>query len=438
MSVRVNNPHAARLAQQLLKRLMVKELPPTYAQQHEFVMTEAHHAAFVAGIGSGKSWAGALRAWRAAHGWIGEKRIPVPNLGMFTAPTEDMIRKASLRSFLEIAELMGEPITHEMHNKNEKLIKLKNGSEIYYASTQYPDRLRGPSLTWYWGDEAAMYTPDVRPIMIGRLRQHGQLGYDWYSTTPRGRNWVFRVFLVEHPNHPDYFIVKASSRDNRFIDAAIVDAWAQEYVGDFAAQELDAEFVAFEGLIYSEFDRARHVRRAVGQYPRYVAGVDWGFANPGVIVLLGVDGDGRAAVVQELYERSRRIEEWVSMAVQLRGIYRIERFYCDPANPDNIKAFVAAGLPAEPADNTVQTGIQMVKARLVPRADGEPRLTIHHDAINLIDEFESYQWAKNVHGLRDEPLKTHDHAMDALRYAVMGLDHPKVRKIEAKTTSWIG
>ncbi len=324
MSVRVNNPHAARLAQQLLKRLMVKELPPTYAQQHEFIMTEAHHAAFVAGIGSGKSWAGALRAWRAAHGWIGEKRIPVPNLGMFTAPTEDMIRKASLRSFLEIAELMGEPITHEMHNKNEKLIKLKNGSEIYYASTQYPDRLRGPSLTWYWGDEAAMYTPDVRPIMIGRLRQHGLLGYDWYSTTPRGRNWLFRVWLVDHPNHPDYFIVKASSRDNRFIDAAIVDAWAQEYVGDFAAQELDAEFVAFEGLIYSEFDRARHVRRAVGQYPRYVAGVDWGFANPGVIVLLGVDGDGRAAVVQELYERSRRIEEWVSMAVQLRGIYRIE------------------------------------------------------------------------------------------------------------------
>lgn len=438
MSLQANNAQAAKLAKLLYQRLMVKELPPTYPQQQQFVMTEAHHAGFVAGIGSGKSWAGALRAWRAAHGWIGNQRIPVPNLGMFTAPTEDMIRKASLRSFLEISEAMGEPITHEAHNKNEKLIKLRNGSEIYYASTQHPERLRGPSISWWWGDEAAMYPADVRKIMIGRLRQHGRLGWDWITTTPRGRNWVWQTFIKEHPDDPEYFIVKATSRENTFIDEAIVDAWALEYVGDFAAQELDAEFVAFEGLIYSEFDRARQVRSTMPQYPRYVAGVDWGFANPGVIILCGVDSDGRMGVVQEIYERSRRIEEWVSMATQLRGMYRIERFYCDPANPDNIKALVAAGLPAEAADNTVQTGIQAVKARLVPRADGQPRLTITHDAINLIDEFESYQWAKNMHGLRDEPLKTHDHALDALRYAIMGIDHPKTRKLEAKTSSWIG
>lgn len=429
--------NAARLAAMLYQRMAGSKLPPMYVKQEAFVMTEAHHAGFVAGIGSGKSYAGALRAWRAAHGWIGNVRIPTPNLGMFTAPTEDMIRKASLRSFLDIAEAMGQPITHEMHNKNEKLIRLKNGSEIYYASTQHPDRLRGPSLSWYWGDEAAMYTPDVQPIMIGRLRQHGRLGYDWITTTPRGRNWVFKRFLVDHAGDPDYFIVKASSRENTFIDEAIVEAWALEYVGDFAAQELDAEFVAFEGLIYAEFDRARHVRADLPQYPRAVAGVDWGFANPGVIMVCGVDGDGRMGVVHEMYQRHTRIEEWVQAAAQLRGMYRIERFYCDPASPDNIKAMVAAGLPAEAADNTVQTGIQAVKARLVARADGLPRLTINRDAVNLVDEFESYQWAKNVHGVRDEPLKVHDHAMDALRYAIMGVDHPKVRKIEATTQRWM-
>jgi len=425
---------AAEIAVAWYQLLAKRALPPTYEKQREFVLTEAHHAAFVAGIGSGKSWGGALRAWQAAHGWIGNRRIPTPNLGMFTAPTEDMIRKASLRSFLEIAEAMGEPITN--HNKNEKLIKLKNGSEIYYASTLFPERLRGPSLSWWWGDEAALYPAEVRQIMVGRLRQHGVLGWDWLTTTPRGRNWVYKTFVTEHLNDEDYFIIKASSRENTFMNPAIVEAWQHEYSGDFAAQELDAEFVAFEGLIYSEFDRVKHIRVNMPTYGRAVAGVDWGFANPGVIMVLGVDGDGRMGVIREMYARQMRIEEWVSAAAQLRGLYRIERFYCDPSSPDNIKAMVAAGLPAEGADNTVQTGIQMVKNRLVMREDGQPRLTITHDAINLIDEFESYQWAKNRHGVRDEPLKTKDHAMDALRYAVMGVDQPKTRRIEATTQRW--
>lgn len=427
-----STPMARSFAKALLHRITSEDLalPPLYDKQEQFVMSEARHAAFVAGIGSGKSWAGAVRAHRAAMGWIGSRKIITPNLGMFTAPTEDMIRKATLRTFLEIADR-----DIVSHNKNEKLIVLRNGSEIYYASTQHPDRLRGPSISWWWGDEAAFYEAVVRKIMIGRLRQHGRLGYDWLTTTPKGRNWVWQTFVQAVPEaaRDQYLLIKASSRENTFQDSEVVEMWEREYVGDFARQELDAEFVAFEGLIYNEFDRGRHVRSAMPQYPRYVAGVDWGFANPGVIVVVGVDGDGGVGITRLMHERQTRIEEWVNIAVQLRGIYGIGAWYCDPSSPDNIRKFVDAGLKAEPANNTVQTGIQAVKNRLVGlAADGWPRLTITQDAVELIDEFESYQWAENRHGLRDEPVKAKDHALDALRYAIMGIDHPKVRKVEAE------
>jgi PBSX family phage terminase large subunit len=410
-------------------------MPPTYDKQETFILSEAHHAAFVAGIGSGKSVAGAIRAHRAGMGWIGSARIQTPNLGMFTAPTEDMIRKASLRTFLEIAsaDVVG-------HNKNDKLITLRNGSEIYYASTQKPEHLRGPSIRWWWGDEAALYTPDVRKIMIGRLRQHGVRGYEWLTTTPRGRNYVWQTFVQDVPidGRDDYLLIKARSRENTFQDVSIVEEWEREYTGDFAAQELDAEFIAFEGLIYGEFDRGRHVTtRLPSAFVRCVAGVDWGFANPGVILVLGIDGDGRMYLVREVYQRQTRIEEWAQIAVQLRNLWGIERFYCDPSSPDNIRKFDDAGLKTEAADNTVQTGIQMVKNRLVVRGDGQPRLAVSHEAVNSIDEFESYQWAVNRYGLRDEPVKAKDHAMDALRYACMGVDNPRLKPIKAEFRSYV-
>jgi len=163
--------------------------------------------------------------------------------------------------------------------------------------------------------------------------------------------------------------------------------------------------------------------------------VDWGFANPGVICVIGVDSDGRAQVVSEQYQRQRRVEEWVNVAKQARQAWGIRSFYCDPSEPDYIRQFRDAGLPAEQADNSVNAGIQAVKNRLVLQADGAPRLTVTADAVWTIAEFESYQWAENRYGMRDQPVKANDHALDALRYGVMGLDAGR-KPIEATVSRW--
>lgn len=391
-----------------------------HPKQGEFVGTAAHHAAFVGGIGSGKSVGGAVRALMASQGYIGkQRRLQTPNLGVVTAPTYTMLADASIRVFLDMA---GDAVRRYYKSTNDLRALMVNGSEVLFRSTDNPDHLRGPSIAWWWGDEGAMYPPTVRKIMIGRLRQYGQLGYDWLTTTPRGRNWIWQTWVRDHANDPDYFIKQATSADNTFLDREIIAAWEQEYVGDFAAQELGGEFVAFSGLIYSEFDRRQHVTVQQPETWQYtVAGVDWGFANPGVIVVGAVDSDGRVHIVHEEYQRQRHIDEWATIAKQLKDTWNIRTFYCDPAEPDYIKKFKDAGCKAEQANNTVTTGIQTVKARLIRQADKRPRLMLHASCAHLIDEFEMYQWAENKHGLRDEPVKAHDHAMDALRYLCMGI-----------------
>lgn len=416
------------------KRKQELETPTLYDAQQRFMACLAHYVAFVGGIGSGKTYTGCIRALKAAYGQIGDKAtaIPTPNLGAITAPTYPMLRDVTIRTFFELAD------KHIVSfNKSEAVATLKNGSQILFRSTEHPDRLRGANLSWWFGDEAALYTPDVWRIMIGRLRQHGINGYAWLATTPKGRNWIYQEFVQQV--RADYEIFKAKTSENIYLAPEFVENLRTSYVGDFAAQELDGEFVAFEGLIYPEFDRALHItnRDLDKQYTRVVCGVDWGFANPGVMLVIGVDGDGRATLLQEHYKRQRHIDDWVTVAKQIRSQYTVSAWYCDPSEPDYIKKLRDAGLNAVQANNTVTTGIQVVKARLIRQADGKPRLLLRPDAVNIAAEFEQYVWAENRYGVRDEPLKSNDHALDALRYALMGLDYG-MKPIEVKTSSYIG
>lgn len=421
----------AALAAALFRRTFGRDLPiglrpfRLHPKQEHFVQAKEHHAAFIGGIGSGKTYAGCVRAIRASYGWIGATKIPTPNLGVITAPTYPMLRDATLRTWLDLAATHIPGFEPAMLNRSLMTARLPNGSEVLFRSTEHPDRLRGPSISWWLADEAALYQASVRPIMIGRLRQGGALGYEFVTTTPRGRNWVWKTYAQRE--RADYLLVQATSRENVFLADDLLEMWEREYTGDFARQELEGEFVAFEGLIYADFDRLKHVGRArPEQFAKVIAGVDWGYANPGVIVVIGVDGDGRVYVLAEAYERRRRIEEWVSVAAQMQETWGITQFVCDPSEPDYIRAFRERGLKAEAADNRVLPGIQAVQNALALGGDGRARLTISPDCINLLGEIEQYQWEKNKAGVRDAPLKANDHAMDALRYAIVAATrHPK-------------
>lgn len=390
-----------------------------HPKQHAFIHNSAHHGAIVGGIGSGKSQGGAIRAVRAAYGVLGKASVPVPNIGMVTAPTWDMLRDASIRTFLAVA---GDLVT--TWHKADRIAVMQNGSEVIFRTADDPDHLRGPNITWWWGDEAAYYHADVRRVMIGRCRQHGH-GYDWLTTTPKGRNYIYKTFVTDHVNDPDYFIIRVTTRDNGFLDEDYIKSLESEYEGDYARQELEGEFVSFEGLIYPEFSRERHVVRSdaiPASFARVWAGVDWGYVHPGVINVYGINADGRLYQIHEEYATKRGIDEWADVALQLRNIYHIGDFVCDPSEPDYINKFIAKGCRALPANNTVSTGIQAVKRRLANRADGLPGLLYYPGAVHNFTEKEQYQWAKNRETLLDAPLKTNDHAQDAERYAVMHVD----------------
>jgi hypothetical protein len=63
----------------------------------------------------------------------------------------------------------------------------------------------------------------------------------------------------------------------------------------------------------------------------------------------------------------------------------------------------------------------------------------------VVREYETYEWAENRDGLKDEPRKVNDHAMDPIRYGirwvsqqrglrVLGPDPDEVKKQEEPKT----
>ena len=120
-------------------------------------------------------------------------------------------------------------------------------------------------------------------------------------------------------------------------------------------------------------------------------------------------------------EKVRHVQE-LEARVRERG-GRLEMIVADPAAAQLIREVRDAGLPVtDKVEKSIFDGIQQVQQRLRVQGDGLPRLTVEPTCTNVQREFETYEWRERSGVRIDEPIKAHDHALDALRYAIRYLD----------------
>lgn len=173
-----------------------------------------------------------------------------------------------------------------------------------------------------------------------------------------------------------------------------------------------------EGAVYDMFDASVHVKaRPDSEMVSWYLAIDEGYTNPAVILLVGVDVDGRWHIKKEWYERGKLQSEVVRQAVKLCGEYDVTLAAVDAAAAGLIADLIDANVPAEGAKGRVLDGIHIIQDKLQVQSDGRPRLTVDPSCVETINEYESYVWKTGQAGaMRDEPQKENDHAMDASRY----------------------
>jgi phage terminase large subunit len=338
--------------------------------------------------------------------------------------------------------IIGKGASYVEFKKSDGLFQYANGSVLYVGGMKdqgQREAIRSigqeGALDIAWLEEANAFTIEDYEELLARMRgKAAKWSQVILTTNPDDSYHWINTRLIQAGEAATYY---SSYRQNPYLPQAYFDVM-DKLTGVRRERLRDGKWVRAEGVVYDEFDPKIHIIESIAPGGRYMAAVDWGFTNPGVIQVWYVDGDGRMFLIEEVYQTGKLMSWWISKAKELNGRYGIELFVCDPAEPGNIEEFRTAGLMAIGADNRISLGIQKVKDRLTVAADGKPRLFLCQGAANELDqalvnaykpasteqEFGSYVWPKGMDGkpVKEIPIDEHNHGLDALRYLVMHLD----------------
>jgi len=171
---------------------------------------------------------------------------------------------------------------------------LPTGGSIEVRSASDPDSLRGEGLDLAVLDEAA-YQPEAAWTQALRPALADRRGRALFLSTPRGRNWFYRLYLRgQDPAEPAYASWNLPTASNPTIPAdelvearrSMPDRWFRQ---EFLAEFLDDAAGVFRGVRAAIRNGA--VARADAQNPAPAfVGVDWGQAIDYTVLTAIQDG----------------------------------------------------------------------------------------------------------------------------------------------------
>lgn len=371
-----------------------------YPVQDDFVQDDHRYVAFIGGRNSGKTYSGSAKAMR---------RASQGGLGCIAAPSFPMLEHGAKRQFIDRLDEVGVP--YKLNSQRGVMDIPSWNSEVVFVTLESESRVRGPNYDWAWPDEVEYVTDrKIWQALKGAVRA-GDNPQIFVTSTPKGRRIVYDEWVARKTDQ--HSLHKATTFDNLFIDAEDYVA-GLGYEGVFYEQEITADFVSFEGLVYPGFDRTRNVVADVDTDGwGTILAMDVGTSNPTVILVLRYGGD-RLHIEREFYRRGMSSDDIVAAAVDAWTTYTPDYLVIDPSAAAIIGSLNQRNVRTRKAVNDVLIGISRVMSVI-------PNMTVDPCCKETIDEFESYQYAESKTADKDAPKKMNDHAMDALRYGVMEL-----------------
>lgn len=322
-----------------------------------------------------------------------------------------------------------------------------NGARLYLAGLDRPEKVLSGERDGFYINQAEELSLDdyetvtTRATGRGAVTKYPMVFGDCNPGSPS--HWIInrpslKVLYSRHEDNPSLYDDNGVLTAQGHRTMAVLDA----LTGIRHKRLRLGLWVAAEGLVYEEFDRALHLKDPfpIPREWRRIRVVDFGYTNPFVCQWWAIDGDGRMYLYREIYQTRTEVDVLAKEIIALSAGEHIEETIAD--HDAGERAILHRnGIPTTPAKKDVKVGIQAVQARLKKAGDGKPRLFVMENTLyradeelrtqrkplNAEQEFGNYMWHKSADGKpnKEEPVKVDDHAMDALRYAVMYVDKPR-------------
>ena len=383
--------------------------------QTAIMRSQARFKAAIAGTGGGKTvlgpvWLMSLIAEKP-DGWYLVVAPTYPIMSRATAPT--LIR------MFEGTDFEGRYI----ESRNKYL--LPGGGIIWFLSADNAGGLEGGQFNGAWIDEGGQISYDAWVAIQGRLGQHEAPAL--ITTTPYGRNWLKKQFFDRYlQGDKDYYVKQWGSADNPAYPRSEFERARRTMPLQRFAMRYQGLFVKMSGLVYPDLDKCivNPFEPPPGQL---IGGIDFGWNDPfaalagtyfiadegDVCRRLGLSkGDDVIYIWYERYKRTTPLKQHAHALPQ--GVL----WYADPSRPDSINELCTADHTTTGIRHEIIVGVDAINQRIYSR-----RLLISKACRATIAEAESYAYPEKddeTHG--DKPIDGFNHALDSLRYLVMGID----------------
>lgn len=301
----------------------------------------------------------------------------------------------------------------------------------FKSCDQGREKFQGTSLDFVWFDEEPPY--DI--YLECKMRVLDKCGEIFGTMTPlKGLTWVYDEIYLNKKNDKEVWHENITWQDNPFLNQEEI----QKLMNEMSADELDTRcngnFAFSGGMVYSNFDETQNVVEPfdIPSELYDTISIDPGFRNALSCHFYARDNDGNVFVIAEHYAENMTIEQHAKAIFNIANRLGWKRDFdgklvalIDSAGLQKTLAsqksvvdlFFENGIKTNPkVKKELLPGIQKVK-KYICDANGERRLFIFKNCVNMIREIKSYFWGDD-----DVPIKKDDHCLDELRYYIMNID----------------
>lgn len=367
---------------------------------------------------------------------------------LFVRKTLSSMRESMLVTWENDILGYGHPLLSGAKRQNRTEYRFPNGSQINLGGMDKADRVLSSDYDIIYVCEAHELAEDDADALISRLRNN-KMPYQQLlmDCNPQSKaHWLYKRFesgklrmeTSKHEDNPMLFDIKKNDWTE----------FGQDYIENTLGVLVGVRYkrlklglwCSAEGAVFN-FDPAIHTTKTLPRMKRYICGVDWGHSDPAAMVVIGEGNDDKLYVVEEILETGKTLDYWKSVAHRLVRQYNIEKFICDPSLQAHIQAFQLDRLPAIKGFNKIQYGIDLLQQKFnrgelfiyeYSCKQEDAALREKRLPTTLIDEIESCVWNE----AKDLPKSGNDHALDALRYAVVHVARPRSGVTPITSTSF--
>lgn len=244
-------------------------------KQKQFLQSKSKIVAYIGGVGAGKTFIAA------------ERIVQLMLAGGYVVCVAASYKQLKLVLFQEVKDhLTLHKIPFE-ENKGDMILEVPaTRGRAFGFSLDSIENARGVTVDAAVLDEAALLDRNCYEVVSGRLRR-GKVPYQIYLTsTPRGRkNWLYDLVMQDNVE-----LLTQPTSKNKFLPPEYLEQLKLEYSGQFAKQELEAEFVDGDG--YEQFISLIEIKTAAARKP---------VVNDNEPIIAGLDvaryGDDSSAIV---------------------------------------------------------------------------------------------------------------------------------------------